>query len=421
LRDLIGSTEASDLRLVAEKQMKFSDSTFILVGRVVAGLASLSAVIITARYVGPEIFGFCSVLIISLIFCMGIIDFGACAWAARELAAQKMSILTFKNVMYTKTRMNLFWLVLIPIFVLLVDSQFTWACILFAYPFLWNRFNYIQQFLVANNQEKKSVKLIIFERMSWFMIIPLDALNVEKNLAFGSPILLGLALHNLLGIKDLSVEKDREIYVKEYTFVELFSESRQFGLTSISSSMINLDGFIVASIGSLTDSANYVLAQRFRNPLALVFSSFSTTVKPIAAKRDFNLIKIAVRDNLKFLAFGLVANLIFSILTYFYSDMFLGASFKGINLLMFFGTLTSIPVGILLILGNILSYFGAEKFVARATMVYVVLLLIMIGIFTHFYGSLGAVISVFIISLAYTFCSAIMLIKLIKTDENSQN
>lgn len=78
--------------------MKFSDSMFVLIGQVVAGLMSLSAVIITARYVGPEIFGLCSVLIILLTFCMGITDFGACPWAARELAAQKMSILTFKDI-----------------------------------------------------------------------------------------------------------------------------------------------------------------------------------------------------------------------------------------------------------------------------------------------------------------------------------
>ena len=99
--------------------------------------------------------------------------------------------------------------------------------------------------------------------------------------------------------------------------------------------------------------------------------------------------------------------------------MVLGASFKGIDLLMFFGTLTSIPVGILLILTNILSYFGAEKFVARGTLVYMILLLLMIGIFTHFYGSLGAVISAFIISLTYTFCCAIVLIKQIKKDHYS--
>ena len=123
--------------------MKFSDSKLILIGQVVAGLASLSAVIITARYVGPEIFGFCSVLITLLILCMVITDFGACSWAARELAAQKMSIFTFKNVMYAKTRLNLFWLMSIPIFVLLVDSQFRWACMLFVYPFLWNRFSNI--------------------------------------------------------------------------------------------------------------------------------------------------------------------------------------------------------------------------------------------------------------------------------------
>jgi hypothetical protein len=115
-------------------------------------------------------------------------------------------------------------------------------------------------------------------------------------------------------------------------------------------------------------------------------------------------------DEAKFLTFGFLANLIISILTYFYSEMVLGASFKGINLLMFFGTLTAIPVGILLILTNILSNFGLEKFVARGTMVYIILLLSMVGVFTHFYGSLGAVISVFMISLTYAFCCAVVLI-----------
>jgi O-antigen/teichoic acid export membrane protein len=87
---------------------------------------------------------------------------------------------------------------------------------------------------------------------------------------------------------------------------------------------------------------------------------------------------------------------------------------------MFFGTLTAIPVGILLILTNILSGFGAEKFVARGTLVYVVLLFLMIGVFTHFYGSLGAVISVFMISVAYTFCCAVALINQSKRLEYQQ-
>jgi len=389
--------------------MKLSDSLLIVIGNVAAGLMSLFAVVITARYVGPDIFGFCSILIIILTFCMGFTDFGACAWAARELAAQKISALTFKSIMQTKTRLNLVWLISIPIFFLTVEAQFKWACMLFAYPFLWNRFNYNQQFLVATNQIKKSVSLIIVERMSWLTIIPLSALDVEKSLAFSVPILLGLAIHNFMGNKEFSNYKDSKIFSKKYTSVGLFRESRHFGLISISGSMTNLDGFIVASIGSLTESANYVLAQRLRNPLTIVFSAFATRVKPIAAKRDFKLVKAAVKGEAKFLTYGVLTNLIISILAYFYSDMVLGASFEGINLLMFFGTLTAIPVGILLILTNILSCFGAERFVARGTVVYVVLLFLVIGVSTHFYGSLGAVISVFMISLTYTFCCAAVL------------
>jgi O-antigen/teichoic acid export membrane protein len=282
---------------------------------------------------------------------------------------------------------------------------------LLAYPFLWNGFNYVQQFLVATNQIKKSISFMLLERMSWLTIIPLSALGVEKSFAFSAPLLLGLAIHNFMGSKLLSSHQDSKVFYKKYSSVGLFRESKNFGFISISGNMTNLDGIIVASVGSLTESANYVLAQRFRNPLTLVFSAFATRVKPIAAKRDFGLVKDAVKDDAKFLTFGFLANVIISILAYFYSEMVLGASFKGINLLMFFGTLTAIPVGILLILTNILSYFGAEKFVARGTVAYVVLLLSMIGIFTHFYGSLGAVISVFMISLTYALCCAVVLIK----------
>ena len=401
--------------------MKISDSMLILIGNVVAGLMSLFAVITTARYVGPDIFGFCSILIIVLTFCMGFADFGACAWAARELAAKKMAVLTFKSIMQIKTRTNLVWLISIPFFFLLVETQFKWACMLFAYPFLWNGFNYNQQFLVSTNQIKKSVSLILIERMSWLTIIPLSALDVEKSLAFSLPILLGLAVHNILGNKVISSHKDTKIFFKKYSSAGLFRESRHFGFISISGNMTNLDGFIVASIGSLSESANYVLAQRFRNPLTLIFSAFAARVKPIAAKRDFELVKAAVKVEAKFLTFGFLANLIISILAYFYSENALGASFEGINLLMFFGTLTAIPVGILLILTNILSYFGAEKFVARGTVVYVSLMFLMIGIFTHFYGSLGAVISVFMISLTYTFCCAVVLVKQVKKFEYQVN
>lgn len=401
--------------------MKFSYSMLISIGNVVAGLMSLFAVIVTARYVGPDIFGFCSILIILLTLCMGFVDFGACAWAARELAAKKISVLTFKSIMQTKTRMNLVWLISIPFFFLLVETQFKWACMLFAYPFLWNGFNYSQQFLVSTNQIKKSISLILIERMSWLTIIPLSALDVEKSLAFSLPILLGLTIHNIIGNKLISSHKDTKIFFKKYTSAGLFRESRHFGFMSISGYMTNLDGFIVASIGSLTESANYVLAQRFKNPLTLVFSAFATRVKPIAAKRDFDLVKAAVKVEAKFLTLGFLANLIISILAYFYSEKILGASFEGINLLMFFGSLTAIPVGILLILTNILSYFGAEKFVARGTVVYVSLMFLNIGIFTHFYGSLGAVISVFMISLTYTFCCAVVLVKHVKKFEYQVN
>jgi O-antigen/teichoic acid export membrane protein len=172
-----------------------------------------------------------------------------------------------------------------------------------------------------------------------------------------------------------------------------------------------LDGIIVATFSSIADSANYILAQRFRNPLTLIYSAFATKVKPIAAKREFVLIKALVKDEAILLSCGLLANLIISVIAYFYSELILGDAYEGVNLLMFFGTLTAIPVGAILISTNILSNFGAEKFVAQGNVVYLISLFSIIGIFSYHFGSLGAVISSFLISLTYALCCFITVIK----------
>ena len=79
--------------------MKIGGSKQIFFGQLLASLFSLIAVAITAKYVGPEIFAFCSIAVTIQILFMSLVDFGACSWAARELASNNISDKIFIDIM----------------------------------------------------------------------------------------------------------------------------------------------------------------------------------------------------------------------------------------------------------------------------------------------------------------------------------
>lgn len=388
-------------------QMKRSESKLILFGQVTAGLMSLVAVTITAKYVGPEVFGFCSVVILLLIMGMTMVDFGACAWASRGLATQAFSVATYRHVMKSKTKINLIFVLLTPGFIFFSPNNYKWSFILFVYPALWNRFYFIQQFLITTNKVKESVFLIILERTCWLLVLPMSLLGVEKVLAFSIPILFGLFLHGIFGSRLLLMQENNELPDCKFNQLELFKESGHFGIISLSGAMSNLDGFLVATVSSITESANYILAQRFRNPLTIVFTSVATRIRPIAAKRDLNLIRSVFREDANLLRFGFSVNLIIAILSYFYSEYVFGTSFEGIGWVMFFGTLTSIPLGVVFLSTNLLSAIGHERFVSRANTIYAGSTLSGAVITAHYFGSLGAVVTVFFIVLIYAIVSSL--------------
>lgn len=387
--------------------MKSNDSKLILFGQVASGLMSFVSVTLTAKYVGAEVFGFCSVVVLLLIVGMALADFGACAWVGRELASKSISIATYRHVMKSKTQINLIFLPLAPGIFFFAPENFRLTSILVIYPVLWNRFNFVQQFLIATNKIKESVCLIILERSCWLLIIPLSLLKIEKTLAYSIPILFGLFLQGIFGNRLLSSQESNEIPDRKLNQLKLFQQSRYFGVTSLSGVISNLDALLVATVSSFTESANYILAQRFRNPLTIGFSSVATRIRPIAAKRNLQLIRRAFREDANLLKLSFLINILFSILLFFNSEFFLGTSFKGIGLILFFGSLTAIPLGVVSLSTSILNGIGYERYVSRANNIYLGFMLLGVGITAHYFGSFGAAIYVFLLVLIYAIASSL--------------
>lgn len=377
--------------------MRSSGSKLILFSQVIAGLMSFLAIAITANYVGAKIFAFCSICILVLNIAITLTDFGACSWAAREYAAQNISIGTFKNIMWSKTKLNLLFVIFIPVFFLEPMREHRFAFLLLLYPVLWNRSNYIQQFLVARNLVSESVLLVVVDRTCWLLIVPISLLNLDKTLAFALPIIVGLSFQSIMFKIILDRKKLVEGEVVYFKQLALFGFSRNFGAISTTGVISSFDGVLVATFSSVADSANFLLAQRFRNPLTIVFSSIAIRLRPIAARRNVTSIENALRSDAKLMLLSVLFTVGIAFLLFEYSERLLGQEFKDSGAILFFGVITSIPMGILLLTSSLLSSMGAEKIVAKVNSSNSLLILLGVSFGTFVNGSLGAVIVVSLI------------------------
>lgn len=298
--------------------MRRTESQFILFGQISAGALSLLATTLSARYVGPQAFSFCAIFILLLNLGMSLTDFGACSWAAREFASESISSATYRFIMKSKTRIALGIIFLTPFIFILSPKNFKWSVILVFYPALWIRFNFVQQFLVAANKLKESVALVILERACWLLVFPLSLMKSDKVIAYSAPILIGLLLHGIIGNRFLSINDSLKIPSRVFGQVELFKLSKNFGAISLSGVISNLDGFIVAAATSVEQSASYVLAQRFRNPLTMVLTSVALRIKPLAANKDPRLIKAALLKDANLIKIGIFINFIFYFLLFLF-------------------------------------------------------------------------------------------------------
>jgi O-antigen/teichoic acid export membrane protein len=393
--------------------MQSGGSKLVLFGQVTAGLMSLLALAVTANYVGAKTFGFCSICIIVLNIAIALMDFGACSWASREYAAQTISLGTFMNIMWSKSKLNLFFVIFIPAFFTEPLWEYRFACLLLLYPVLWSRTNYIQQFLLARNMLSESVLLVLVDRTCWLLIFPISVFNIDKTLAFALPLILGLTLQNILFNMILGRENLAEGEIFRFKQLALFGFSRHFGAISITSVISNFDGVLVATFSSIADSSNFLLTQRLRLPLTMVFSSVAMRLRPIAARRDFASIKTALGHDVKLMLLSVIFTIGIAFFLLEFSAKFLGQEFKDSGVILFFGAIASIPLGILLLASSILSSMGAEKLVANVTSTYSILILLGVACGTFISGSLGAALWVLIQSTIYScYVSSVVVRKL---------
>lgn len=362
----------------------------IFVSQVIAGVISLGSVILTARSIGPEVFGFCTIAISLHILFMSFSDFGACSWAARELASNAISIHDYFNVMKAKAKLTSFPILLSPIAFILLPNEYAWVTSLCVYPLLWNNFNFIQQFLIAKNYFYQAAKLMIVERLFWLLIVPFSAMHLDKVLRFTLPILIGLFVHALMGNLFLRSKGYVSATHRSRGQVHIFRESRHFGLTSLFGVVNSLDGFVVAFLAGIADSASYLLSQRFRNPLMLVFNSFSVRVRSLAATKDIIKLKKTFRQEAYFLAVGCGINLLFGLTVFIYHEEIFGPEFKNLGIVMLLGALTSTWMGLMLICSTVLSGLGFEQSVSKINGFFSLILFIGVVFGAYLDGSVGA-------------------------------
>lgn len=403
-----------DSRLIGEF-VRNSGSKLVAFSQVIAGVMSLVAVAITARYVGATTFGFCSIALLVLNIAITLMDFGSCSWASREYAAKRISLGTFKNVMWSKTKLNLSPFVFTPVFFFEPLQENRYAFLLLLYPALWTRSNYIQQFLLARSMVNEAVLLVLIDRSCWLLILPISAFNLDKTFAFTFPILIGLALQSILFSIILhltKIEVGKTVYFKQ---MELFRFSKHFGAISTTGVISNFDGVVVATISSVADSSNYFLSQRFRNPLTIVFSSIVMRLRPIAARRNMEAIKNALLYDAKLILLSVVTTIGIAFFLLSYAENFLGKEFADSSIILFFGALTSIPMGVLLLTSGLLSSMGAEKIVAKVNSFYSFFILLGVAFGTFVNGSLGAVLAVLLIVSVHALIFSFELRREIKT------
>ena len=372
-----------------------TDTRLVFFGQAGAGFISLVATIVTARYCGPTVFGFCVATILVLSVGLDLVDFGACSWSARELAAGRLSENDYFKVMRSKTRLNTYYLLTGPL-ILYFSSEAHWSLLFIgAYPALWVRTNYIQQFLMVKERFSMAVKLQILERFFWLLIIPLQFIKTDKWTAYIAPILMGLILHNHLGTKVISKFKE-QLPTTNTSQRSLFQKTKHIGFGGIITDVSNLDTVIVARFASVDGAGSYGLVQRFRTPLLLGFNSFTTRLRPIAASGSKDSVRRLFKEEKGFITLNYLCLITASLLFLLFGDNLLGNKFQDINRILAIGVLVAIPASIIEISSALLVALANEHKVSRIYFISIPLTLFSVGVACYFQSVIGSVFALLI-------------------------
>ena len=349
---------------ILKARKTFTDTRRIFAGQIIAGILSLASVIVVAKYCGASIFGYSISTILVLSVGLDLVDFGTASWSGRELAGKRIKDTEFVEIMNYKTTQNLVFLP-VGFLILFFYPSPDLSLILFGfYPALWVRNNYQQQFLIAKGKVGTAASIQILDRSCWLLVVPLTAVNASPWFAYIFPLIAGLLVLTLCGIKYQDfplkfVHKKIEILDRQKQSI------RHIGFFSVFTDLANLDVPIVAKISSAEIGGTYGLAQRFRAPLLLGFSSFSKKLIQVSATSDRLAISRLFRKESRFLAINYFVLLAGTILVYNFADEVFGSKFQDINSLLAISIIIAFPSSISVISSNFLMAIGLEKVVSN--------------------------------------------------------
>jgi O-antigen/teichoic acid export membrane protein len=378
---------------------KFNTKTNkILTGQVLSALLSFIAIVILARYCGPTIFGYCTIVILVLSVVLDLIDFGGVSWSARELAAGRISNEQYLYIACASFKNKSLLVILSPLWLLLSPDEGKIVVLLVLYPALWNFTNYVQQFLIVKNQIDFAIKLQIGERFIWLTAIPMTLLDYNPYATFVFPILGGLTFHVCIGyfrlIKKNKLRLDNNLKRKA-----IYRRSFHLGITSFLSDVGNLDTYLVAKFISISDSGSYALVTRIRNPLLIVFQAISTKQRPTLAMKNKNQIQKIISEDLKAIVLGSILIVALAFFMLFFANSIFGNEYKNLQIIMFLGIISQLPAGASFMAANYLNAVGEEKYVAAVSTISVPIALLTVALFGFLHGILAVCWSVLFVNL----------------------
>ncbi len=376
--------------------MIIDDTRRLFFGQIFTASISLLTTIWIARYTGASLFGYCVSFLLVLSVILDFLDFGSCSWAARELAKGEICSLRYRSIMQRKVKICLSLILLAPLFFFFSPSDGKFTFLFLIYPALWLKTNYIQQFLVVRSQVRRAVRLQINERLVWLLYLPLSYYSVDPVMSFILPIILGLLAHGFYGHRAISQEIEIQVASggkREHCSTQYgFTETKNFGITSVVSDVANLDSVVIANVASLSESGIYSLSARFKVPLLMGAQAFAMKLRPVAAKLNREDIGVLVRENKNFMFSNIALILFGSFCAIFFAERIFGSSYNGLNTVFAISIITAIPNGIILVSSSFLSSIGQEQFIAKVTIVSVMSALAGVAFSATVASSMGAVL-----------------------------
>jgi len=328
---------------------------------------------------------------------MDLIDFGGASWSARELAAGRISNENFYSILRSRFRILNLTIFLAPIWIIFSPPEGEIVSLLLFYPALWNKTNYIQQFLITKNDIDFAVRLQISERLIWLTSIPLILLQANKYATFVIPVIFGLVIHSVFGT--LRVSKLCKKTNKKPSQISIYKKSKHFGINSVLSDIANLDTFIISKFISIAEAGSYALVTRMRNPLHMIFQSIATRQRPIFARRIKDEIHETFMEDIKIGIFGIFLNIAFAIFMFNFSSVIFGQEYLGIGLIMLLGILAQVPNNLNVVMISFLAAVGEEIYVSKLYTFFTPTTLIIIAVSSFYSGIIYVCWSVLFINL----------------------